>query len=273
MNEATSRAAGRSARSHRPDRVALAGARMQLHSMRGNPDWFLSLTVAPLQTVVFVLLVQWADRGDLTAYAVLAPALMALWLMALQTSGELITSERENGSLEALLAAPGRFDVVMLGRIGVVTGISLLAFVESWLVGWALTGAPLPIEHVGVFVATLVAAAFAMSGWAGVMSAVFVLARTARTFQNSLSYPFFVLGGVFVPVSFLPGWLQPLSDVVFLSWVSDLLRDALAPAPVESLGWRLGAVVGLGLIGFALAHLLIHRALRRVRTTGSLSYA
>lgn len=254
-------------------RVLLAGARMQALSMRGNPDWFLSLVVAPLQTVVFVLLVTGAGRGDLTAYAVLAPALMALWLMALQTSGELISTERENGSLEGLLAAPARFDVLMLGRIAVVTAISLVAFAESWLVGWLVTGSPVPVEHPGVFALTLAVTALAMTGWAGVMASVFVLARSARTFQNSLSYPFFVLGGVFVPVAFLPGWLQPVSDLVFLSWASDLLRDALAPDAVEHLWGRLAAILVLGLVGFVLSRHLLDRALRRVRATGSLTLA
>lgn len=34
--------------------VFVAGWRMQLQSMRNNPDWFLALILVPLQTVVFV---------------------------------------------------------------------------------------------------------------------------------------------------------------------------------------------------------------------------
>ncbi|USQ80171.1 ABC transporter permease [Ornithinimicrobium faecis] len=254
-------------------RVFLAGWQMQLWSMRGNPDWFLTLILAPLQTVVFVTIFQHAGRGDLTSYGVLAPALIALWGLSLQTSGELITRERENGSLEGLLAAPGRFDVVMLGRISAVTSLALLAFVECWLTGWWLTGELLTITHPVVFALTVVVSAVAMTGWAGVMASVFVLARSARTFQNSLSYPFYVLGGVLVPVALLPDWLQPLSRVVFLSWSSDLFRDSLTTDRVEDLVVRVLVIVVLGAVGFALSHHLLHRALRRVRTTGSLAHA
>lgn len=253
--------------------VLLAGWRMQLCSMRGNPDWFLALIVVPLQTVVFVTIFQHAGRGDLTSHGVLAPVLIALWTLSLQTSGELITHERENGSLEGLLAAPGRFDVVMLGRISAVTVLSLLAFVEAWLIGWLLTGSPIPVEHPWLFAVTVVVSAFAMTGWAAVMASVFVLARSARTFQNSLSYPFYILGGVLVPVAMLPEWVQPLSRLVFLSWTSDLLRDTLAPAPVTAALPRLAVVLALGLLGFALGHHLLQRTLRRVRTTGTLTHA
>ncbi|MFX0537378.1 ABC transporter permease [Ornithinimicrobium sp. Y1847] len=251
----------------------LAGWRMQLQSMRGNPDWFLTLILAPLQTVVFVTIFQHAGRGDLTAYGILAPALIALWGLSLQTSGELITHERENGSLEGLLAAPGRFDVVMLGRISAVTTLSLLAFVECWLTGWLLTGQWLTITHPGMFVLAVLVSAWAMTGWAGVMASVFVLARSARTFQNSLSYPFYVLGGVLVPVAMLPDWLQPVTRVVFLSWSSDLMRDSLTVGPLAHPWASLAAIAALGLAGYLLGHHLLHRALARVRTTGSLAHA
>lgn len=250
-----------------------AGWRMQLQSMRHHPDWFLTLILAPLQTVVFVTIFQHAQRGDLTAYGVLAPALIALWGLSLQTSGELISRERENGSLEGLLAAPGRFDVMMLGRISLVTSLALLAFVECWLTGWLITGELIPIAHPAVFVVVVIVSAWAMTGWAGVMASVFVLARSARTFQNSLSYPFYVLGGVLVPVALLPEWLQPATRLVFLSWSSDLLRASLAADPVRGLATGLVAIVLLGAVGYLLSHHLLGRALHRARTTGSLTHA
>lgn len=254
-------------------RAARAGFAHQVRMMRGNPDWFLALFTAPLLTAVFVTIFLHAGRGDLTSYGVLAPALMALWAMSLQTAGELISRERENGSLEALLAAPAPFAAVLLGRISAVTSISMLAFVQSWLVGWALTGSPVPVAHPLLFAVTVVVTVVAMTGWAGVMACVFVLARSARTFQNSLSYPFFVLGGVIVPVSLLPDWLAVPARAVFLSWSADLLRDAVAPEPVAAPVLRLGIVVVLGGCGYLLSHVLLTRTLRRVRMTGSLAHA
>lgn len=254
-------------------RTSLAGFRVQLQHMRGTPDWFLALFTAPLTTAVFVTIFIHAGRTDLTAYAVLAPALIALWQMSLQTAGELISRERENGSLEGLLAAPAPFPAVLIGRIAAVTSVSLLAFVESWLVGWLLTGTVTAVAHPIAFVVTLLCTAIAMTGWAGVMACVFVLTRSARTFQNSLSYPFYLLGGVIVPVSLLPDWVAWPAKLVFLSWSSDLMRSALAAAPIANVLPRLLIICGLGAGGYLLSRHLLRRTLNRVRRTGSLTHA
>ncbi|MDX1450897.1 MAG: ABC transporter permease, partial [Acidimicrobiia bacterium] len=105
------------------------------------------------------------------------------------------------------------------------------------------------------------------------MATVFTAARSARTFQNSLSYPFYVLGGVLVPVEMLPGWVQPLSRGVFLSWSSDLLRDSLAYPPVASLGFRVAVILLLGLVGFGLGWWLMGRVIDRLKRIGTVKYA
>ncbi|MEJ7648213.1 MAG: ABC transporter permease [Nakamurella sp.] len=254
-------------------RFITAGFYFQLRMMRGKPDWFLALITAPLSTAVFLTIFLHAERQDLTAYAVLGPALIALWQMSLVTAGELITFERENGTLEALVAAPARFSAVLFGRILAVCGVSLFAFVESWAVGWAVTGRPESINRPVILAATLLLTVLAMAGWAGVMACVFVLARSARTFQNALSYPFFVLGGVIVPEALLPEWLQWPAKLVFLSWSSDLLRASLSASPATNVSLRLLAIAILGVAGYLLAAVLLERTLRRVRQTGSLAHA
>jgi ABC-2 type transport system permease protein len=154
-----------------------------------------------------------------------------------------------------------------------VTAVAFLAFIEVWFVARALFGVTIEFHHPGLFLLTLAASGLAMSGTAVIMAALFVLARSARTFQNSLSYPFYVLGGVLVPVSFLPDWLEPLSSVVFLSWSADLLRDSLDPAPVSGAAVRLGMVLALGTGGFVIGRLLLRRILNRVRADGTVGYA
>jgi len=250
-----------------------AGFRFELRVLRRSFGELVALVTAPLMTLVFLAITRHAGRDDLAPYAVLAPALIALWSVALLTAGEIVADERENGSLEAMVAAPAPFAAVITGRIAAVTLISLLGFAESWLVAWLVFQVVVPIWHPVAFAAALLVTALAMAGTATMMAAVFVLARSARAFQNSLNYPFYVLGGVMVPVAFLPGWLEPLSRVVFLSWSADLLRDSLSPAGIGYLLPRLGVVAGLGLAGFAAGGWLLRRAVDRLRRTGSVGYA
>jgi ABC-2 type transport system permease protein len=254
-------------------RAFLAGFRLQLRVVATDPDYVMPLATVPLFTVTFMAIVRHAGRDDLIGYAVLAPVLMALWALALLDSGEIVESDRWFGTLEPAVAAPANFAFVVLGRVFAVTAISLLAFAEAWLVARLLFGVTIPIHHADAFLLTLAATCFAVSGWAVVMAALFVLARTPRTFQNSLSFPFYVLGGVLVPVSFLPDWLEPVSKIVFLSWSADLLRDSLARPAVDDLLLRVSMVVLLGLAGFVVGAVLLTRILRRARADGALSLA
>jgi ABC-2 type transport system permease protein len=250
-----------------------AAARFELATLRRSPEDLMALLNVPLFTAMFLAITRHAHRDDLAGYAVLAPAVIAVWAMGLLVSGELIDLERWNGTLEAMVATPTPLSVVILGRVAVVTAISLLSIVESWLVARVGFGIAVGVPHPAVFAAALLCTGVAMAGTATAMAGTFVLARSARTFQNSLSYPFYVLGGALVPVHLLPGWLQPVCRLVFLSWATDLLRDALAGPAVEHVLPRLAAVLALGAAGYLAGFAVLGRILHRVRATGTLGHA
>ena len=232
----------------------------------------MPLVTVPLFTVTFLAIVRHAGRDDLTGYAVMAPVLIALWQLSLLDSGEVIAEDRWQGVLEAVIAAPANIAIVVIGRVFAVTAVSLVAFAEVWLVARLLFGVAIEIHHPAVFALTLAASVVAMAGTALIMAGLFVLARSARTFQNSLSYPFYVLGGVLVPVSFLPDWLEPLSAGVFLSWSAGLLRDSLERGAVSDVPARVTMILALGAAGAVIGGFLLRVILGRVRRDGSLAY-
>jgi ABC-2 type transport system permease protein len=249
-----------------------AGVRVQLALLRRGWDHFLALVTVPLLTIALLAVTRHAGRPDLTSYAVLAPGVVAVVGMAILTSGEVVAEDRAHGRLELALAVPAAFPLVVLGRVASVTVVSLVGLVEAWVVAWLAFGVTVPVRHVGPFLLTLAVTTLATAGTAVLMSAVFVAARSARTFQNTISYPLYLLGGAFVPVAVLPGFLHPLCRVVFLSWSTDLLRGCLQRGAVVDLWPRLGAVAGLGLAGLALGHLVLDRVVARARTTGRIGY-
>jgi ABC-2 type transport system permease protein len=254
-------------------RTFVAGYKLQLRIVRSDPDFLMPLALVPFFTIAFLAIFRHAGRDDLTTYAVLAPVLIALWQLSLVTSGEIVADDRWLGTLELVVAAPASLAASVVARVLAVTSIALLSFAEVWVVARVLFGVDVVFHHPLAFVLTLAATTLAMAGTALIMAALFVVTRSARTFQNSLSFPFYVLGGVLVPVSFLPDWLEPLASMVFLSWAADLLRASLAPAPVDDLGPRLGMVLVLGAVGFLVGSYLLARLLRHVRQTGEVSVA
>lgn len=249
----------------------LAGGRLELRVIRAHPDTLIPLFTAPLFTIIFLTIVRHAGRHDLQPDALMAPVLMTLWWFALFQGGNLVTNDRWEGVLESQLATPSSLAAIILGRIAAIMAIGLVGFFEVWAIGELVFGISIPFEHPLVLALTLLATVFAMSGSAVSFAALFVLARNAYTFANSASFPFYLLGGVFVPVAVLPGWIQPVTKIVFMSWSADLLRASLKPGHVHDAAGRLAVVVGLGVASFALGRAVLAVVLHRMRTTGELA--
>lgn len=253
-------------------RTVLAAVRLQMAVLRRSPGDLTALVNAPLFTVIFLAVFRHAGREDLVGHAILAPVMIALFAMSLNVSGEILSKDRASGRLELQLAAPVPVSAVVLGRVCTVTCVSLVSILECSFVAWALFGVTVPIHHPLLFALTLVCTGLAMAGTAAAMSAVFVLARSTRTFQNSLSYPFYLLGGVLVPATLLPDWLAPVTRVVFLSWATDLMRESLRTADVQHVVARLAAILGIGAITHLAGAWVLGRALVRLRTSGTVGF-
>lgn len=251
-------------------RVFLAGAVLQVRLLLRRPFDMIIFFTLPLQTAAFLSIFRHAGRTDLDAYALVAPALIALWQMSLMVSGEIIATERDNQSLEPLIAAPGSIPALLIGRISAVTLISLFGFLEATLTGWAFFHVSLSIGAPTVFMVSLLTTALATASTAILMAVLFIRSRSPRIFQNSLSYPFYLLGGVLIPVSFFPEWIQSISSLVYLSWSADLLRDAVHQPTVSNWIARNLIVLGLGTATFFLGRTLLHSSLFTARREGKI---
>jgi ABC-2 type transport system permease protein len=253
-------------------RTFTAAFGFQLVVLRNAPHHLHVLATTPLLTVVFLALRGSTDDARLAGSCVLASTLIALWTASLTIAGEMIGDDRANGRLDALFATPAQLSVVVTARLCASALLALPCFVEAYLVSGLVFGTWISIHHAAVFALAALVTVLAMAGTATSLSAVFVLVPSARTVQNTLTYPFYLLGGLLLPVSLLPNWIQPVSRVVFLSWSSDLLRDALVARHVSSFGARLAVIAALGAVGYVAGTLLIHRFVDHVRTRGTLSH-
>ncbi|WP_162467203.1 ABC transporter permease [Streptomyces cavernae] len=250
----------------------LAGFRLQTALLRRAFGDLHTLLTVPVYTLIFLAMTDGVHRPGLSTDAVLAPALMGLWFMAVFTAGDLIVWDRHHGTLEPTVAAPGSLAPVITGRIGAVTLLSFVVYVESWAVG-AGYGLRLTVHHPLVFLAGVVATAFATACTAAMIATLLVLPRNAQIYQNSVSWPLFLLSGIIVPISALPDWLRPLSRLSFLYWSAGLLRSALGTHPVDDALLRLTAVVLLGTVGAGAAAFLLRKVLTRLRVLGTLGYS
>ena len=251
----------------------LSGAiRLQFQIVTRDRSYLNEIVANPFFAVIFLGVVKAAGREDLAIFALVAPVLMTLWGMALEISGDVIDYDRGAGIIEGVVATPTPLSVVVSGRVLTVSALSLIAVAETWLVARLAFDVTVNVHHPLLLGATLVATSLAMTGTALVMAAAFVLARSARTYQNTLNYPIYLLSGVLVPISFLPEWLRPVSRCLFLSWSADLMRDSLRPDSVDDVVLRLTVILLLGLAGFLAGRVLLQRVVQRVRQLGTLGF-
>lgn len=251
----------------------VAAMRLQFALFRNNFAEISFLAYVPLHAIVFMSLVTYSGRTDLAGYAVLAPAIIGVVSMAIVQSGEFVAMDRMNGIFDALISTPSSIAQILLGRATAVTCVALFSIIESWLVAGLLFNTWVGISSPVVFIATMLCTAFATAGATMVLASLFVLSRSARGFQNALSYPLLLLGGAFVPPDLLPTWLQPVTNVIYLSWATDLLRDSIGTASVEYVLTRLLAVLGLGLAMYLLGIWMLRAILRRITANGTVSFA
>lgn len=250
-----------------------AALRAQFATLAHSPNCLLTLVTMPISTVMLVAVVRHAGRLDLLGHALVAPILMAQWALALLVAGELVETERWQGTLELVVASPTSFAALLAGRVAAVSALGTVAYAEVWAVAALGFRLDVTVGHPAVFIAAAAATTLAVAGWATVLAAGLVLTRAAHVLRNSLTFPVYLVGGVLVPVSFLPGPLPILSRGVFLSWSADLLRAGYgrdpAPAPVE----HLLIIVGFAMAGFTLGNALLQRSLGLLRASGRLGIA
>jgi ABC-2 type transport system permease protein len=254
-------------------RALVASFRLQLWIALRNPGEFMVLLTVPMLTGIFLSLSLAAGREQAVVNAVLAPGLIGLWFVALDLGASVVRHDRWNARLELLITSRSSLATVIFGRLLAAVCVGGLAFVESWLAAVLFFGVTVPLASPVVFAVALVATCFAAAGTATLIAGAFVLSRNLPLFHHVLTYPYYILGGVLVPVAFLPGWLGPVSEVVFLSWSADLLREAMSRPSVPDWGARTAVVLLLGAAALLAGYRLVGVVVERVRTTASAGYA
>ncbi|MEE1831719.1 ABC transporter permease [Streptomyces sp. SP17KL33] len=254
-------------------RVIKAAAFVQWRTSVRAPEHLMIILISPFFSVIFLSIVDQAGRGDLMMSTVIGTGLMGIWFVAVYVAGGVILNERYMSTLQLVLAAPRSFTLVVCGRILPVVVIGAFSLVESGLIAHAAFGAPLTVKHPWMAGAAMLTTVYATAATATALSALFILSRNIHSLESIMTYPFYILGGVLFPVAILPEWVRPIARVFFLSWSSDLLRDAVTADNVDNVAQRFGAIIGLGTAALVIGILAVNYTVVRIRRTGAVSLA
>ncbi|MEV0621902.1 ABC transporter permease [Nonomuraea sp. NPDC050404] len=249
-------------------RGLLASARVQLKSETRLAGVMAGVVQPAVFMAVTLLAAGPAAVGTRTAVGC---GLLGLWGAIVWRFGLVLRQERQRGILAGLVSRPAGLTVVLIGKsLGSMVRSAVLTALTVGVVA-AMAGHPVRIAAPAVFTITALATLISATALGLLLCSVFLLSRSAVRIAETLIYPVFILGGLLVPTSLLPGWAQQLSTLVSLRWAGELLLDAAAgraqqPGDWLSLaatttGYAVSAVVGLRLV------------LRKIRAEGTLELA
>lgn len=230
----------------------------------------IALIVPVVQATLAVYLFRAASESHRLLEAAVGAGLMGVWSTVLFGSGGAIQNQRWLGTLEMIMLAPRRPVVVVL-PITLATALTgTYAMLATLVWGRLLYGIRLDFVHPLAFVVAVPVCIVSLGMFGLLLAATFVLIRNANALANTLEYPVWLVSGMLVPITVLPGWTTPISAVLPTTWAARALRETVHGGPVwPSVGMCL-AISALCMVtgAFALTHVE-----RRARVAATLALA
>jgi ABC-2 type transport system permease protein len=210
--------------------MLLAQAAMELRlSLRRGESVLITVVVPALLLVFFatVVVLPPAASGVSTVDG-LMPGVLALAVMstAMVSLGIATAFERQYGVLKRLGGSPLPRPVLLAAKILAVAAVELIQVVILSVIGLALGWHPEGSLALAALAWLLGSAAF---GGLGLWMAGSWRAEAALAGANGLYLVLLLLGGIFVPVSRLPGGLATLAELLPSAALADVFRAALLP--------------------------------------------
>ena len=250
-------------------RVIATGYVLQLRAFARSRFNVMTVALMPLfySTIAFFLFRAGGNRQTLL-WVALGAGLMGIWSSTLVGSGGALQRERWAGTLELLVAAPAPFVSALIPMTLATATFGIYSLASTLVWGRLAFGMPLDLAHPVLFVLAIPATVLALGFLGLVLASTFILYRQAFALSNMLEYPIWLVTGLLVPLSLLPGWVEPLSWVLGPTWGVRALREAAEGGGA----WpEIGMCLGLALVYLALGTFFLHVFERLARRQATLA--
>jgi ABC-2 type transport system permease protein len=183
-------------------------------------------------------------------------------------SGGAIQWQRWQGTLELMVGAPPPFVAVLLPLTVATATLGLYSILATLVWGRIFFGAPLDFAHPLQLAIALPTTILSLGMLGLLLASTFVLYRHANAFSNLLEYPVWLITGLLVPLSLLPGWVGPLAWILSPTWGMRAIRDAAFGGDA----WpEIALCAGLGVVYVLLGALALRNFERLARDRATLS--
>jgi ABC-2 type transport system permease protein len=252
-------------------RLLLSGLRIHFIQMSRSAAEVVNLTATPIlyATIAYYMFGAESDPHVLLT-ASLGATVMAIWSSVAFSAGGAIVLQRQLGTLELLVAAPVPFGAVLAPITIATSAIGIYALGATLLWGRLLFGIPLHFEHPVLFVLSLPVAIVAIGMLGLLLASTLIFYRAALFLGASFDYPVWLVTGLLVPLSLLPGWVKPISWLLAPTWGMRAIRESTTGgSPLSALAMCLA--LSACYTAIAVVFLRVFEQLARERATLALA--
>lgn len=203
--------------------------------------------------------------GNPSYFDFIAPGIMAMTVMMSVMTGlpVAISQEKEIGTMDGIMVAPVNRLSIMLGKTiaqtirGLIQGVIILALAVG-IFGVTIQG------NILLVFGLLLLGVFSFVGLGIVITSFTKDQETAQMLMMTLMFPMMFLSGIFFPIQQMPWFMQSISKVLPLTYVSDALRKVMVlGAGIPQISTELIILVGFGVVMIAIALPVFKRMMTR----------
>lgn len=211
--------------------------------------------------------------GDYFAFVLIGIAFAGYFGVGLSAFASSMRQAQTTGTLEAMLMTPTSISAIILSSslwTYLMTTVRVLVYL---VIGAAFLGLNLGGGNYGAALLTLALTVVTFSSM-GIIAASFIMVlKRGDPVTWLFSTLASLLGGVYYPVTVLPGWLQPVTALVPVTYSLRAMRLALLRgAPLAELASDLLALGLFSVILLPLSLIAFRYAVRRARMDGTLTH-
>ena len=250
-------------------RILWAGWKFHVKSLTLSGFFLLTSVIQPIifASVAYFMFEAGTRPGTLL-YVALGAGMMGIWSSTLFGSGGAIQWQRWQGTLEYCIAVPPPFILVIIPLTLATATIGLYSLCATLLWGWLFFDVPFDLAHPVQFLIAVPATVIGLGMLGLVLASTFVLYRNANALSNLLEFPIWLATGLLVSLSFLPGWVGPISWVLAPTWGINALREA----GIGGSAWvEIGMCLFLGLVYLVIGHFALKHFERLARERATLT--
>jgi len=167
-----------------------------------------------LQLIFFTLLAKYIYNTTDVSFWVIGNAFLLSVYNSLFGVGFVMVDERSFGTLKSVIASPANKFLVFIGRafIHIIDGAA--SVIVGLLIGYLLFDVNFANTHFPMFILCILVSMFAAMGFGLLIGSFGLIVRDMNLIMNLCSFIFLLLCGAQFPISWLPGWLQAISNIL-----------------------------------------------------------